>query len=582
MHRSLPFRSLLPQFTFRVILPLSLVIFGVIATGLYASQQTVTSLLIERHRQLATLSAARVSEAVEGYIRVLEALAETPEIQSDSSSVQLSKLQSVSDTLEIFNAGVVITNEEGRVTTGMPAPTVPINHIVAEQNYFRQIRAQGTPSFSDVIPDALNNRSIIVMAVPIVDKQRTFRGALLGMVSLSNTPLGDAVRQLRFGKEDFSYVVDGQGRVIFHPLPENIGADFNDRPFVKNVVAGESGGTLWKSSTTGEQLVIGYAPIKGTHWGLIVREQWDAVVAPVQAYSVLAGSIGLAAILASVYLLRRGVQRIAKPLHLLAEQSTRLAKGEPIEPIHESEIAEIKDLESSFNQMAFQIASYRSGLRLYVEAMTHLQEEERKRLARELHDETTQSLLAIARRLELMQSTEKDQLRHTRLSELQKMISDTLRGVKEISRDLRPLLLEDLGLVPALQALVRSARAGAGAIPHTQFEVHGEPVKLTVEQELALYRITQEALNNIRKHARATGIEIELSFYATQVQLEIRDDGQGFIVPYSMTELAQRGSFGLLGIQERIWAIGGHLIIHSTPGRGTQLSVTMPITSDAR
>ena len=143
MHRSLPFRSLLPQFTFRVILPLSLVIFGVIATGLYASQQTVTSLLIERHRQLATLSAARVSEAVEGYIRVLEALAETPEIQSDSSSVQLNKLQSVSDTLEIFNAGVVITNEEGRVTTGMPAPTVPINHIVAEQNYFRQIRARG-------------------------------------------------------------------------------------------------------------------------------------------------------------------------------------------------------------------------------------------------------------------------------------------------------------------------------------------------------------------------------------------------------------------------------------------------------
>lgn len=578
MRHSLPFRSLLSQFTFRVILPLSLVIFGVIATGLYASQQTVTSLLIERHRQLATLSAARISEAVEGYIRVLEALAETPEIQSDSSSVQLSKLQSVSDTLEIFNAGVVITNEEGRVTTGIPAPALPITHIVAEQNYFRQIRAQGTPSLSDVIPDALNNRSIIVMAVPIVNKQRTFRGALLGMVSLSNTSLGDAVRQLRFGKEDFSYVVDGQGRVIFHPLPENIGADFNDRPFVKNVVAGDSGGTLWKSSTTGEQLVMGYAPIKGTHWGLIVREQWDAVVAPVQVYSVLAGCMGLAAILASIYLLRRGVRRIAKPLHLLAEQSTRLAAGESVEPIRESEIAEIKDLESSFNQMAFQIASYRSGLRLYVEAMTHLQEEERKRLARELHDETTQSLLAIARRLELMQSSEDDHLRQSRLSELQKMISDTLRGVREISRDLRPLLLEDLGLVPALQALVRSAREGEGAIPHTQFKIRGEPAKLNVEQELALYRITQEALSNIRKHARATGIEIELSFDAAKVQLEIRDDGQGFIVPHSLTELAQRGSFGLVGIQERIWAVGGQMMIRSTPGRGTQLSVTMPVT----
>jgi len=581
MRRSLPFRSLLSQFTFRVILPLSFVIFGVIATDLYASQQTVTSLLIERHRQLATLSAARVSEKVEGYVRVLETLAATPEIQSNSASVQLNKLQISSVALEIFNAGVVITNEEGRVLDEMTAPTLPINPIVAEQNYFRQIRTQGTPAVSDVIPDALNNRSIIVIAVPIVDKQKTFRGALLGMISLNNTPLGDTVRQVRFGKEGYVYVVDGQGWVIFHPLPENIGADFNDRPFVKNVVAGESGGTLWKAPATGEQLVLGYAPIKGTPWGLIVREQWDAVVAPVQAYSVLAGGIGLAAILVSIYLLGQGVQQIAKPLHLLAEQSTRLAAGESVEPIHESEIAEIKDLESSFNQMALQIASYRSGLRLYVEAMTHLQEEERKRLARELHDETTQSLLAIARRLELMQSSEDDQPRQTRLSELQKMISDTLRGVKEISRDLRPLLLEDLGLVPALQSLVRSAREGEGAIPHTQFKVHGEPAKLTTDQELTLYRITQEALTNIRKHAHATGIEVELSFHAAKVQLTIRDDGQGFVVPDSITELAQRGSFGLVGIQERVWGVGGQMTIDSTLGRGTQLSVRMPIISDA-
>jgi len=249
----------------------------------------------------------------------------------------------------------------------------------------------------------------------------------------------------------------------------------------------------------------------------------------------------------------------------------------PVAPVAESQITEIDALGRDFSRMAAQIESYRAGLRRYVGAMTHSQEEERRRLARELHDETVQSLLTIARRLELYQASESDPERQARLAELQTLVSDTLRGLRQISRDLRPLVLEDLGLIPALRTLVRAAREGVGAVPHARLEVSGPPVILEAEQELALYRITQEALTNIRRHAHATGVRVDLVFDGSTVRLDIGDDGWGFEVPSSFNEFAQRGSFGLMGIQERVWAVGGTLSIKTAPGHGTRLSVTMPI-----
>lgn len=570
------FRSLLAQFTLRAIIPLALVMFGVIAASLYAYQQVVTSLLVDRDRQLAILSAARVSEAVEGYARVLEALATTPEVQSDSAEVRAAALEGAAEALQFFGAGVVIVDRDGVVLTIAPSESSPVGETVARQDYFLSVQERLEPMFSNVVSHLHDGQDMIVITAPILDDRRAFTGALLGAVYLNSTPLGDTVRQLTIGEKGFAYVVDGKGRVIFHPDPQNIGMDFSDRPFVKNVIAGEIGGILWRSPS-GEPFVSGYTPIRNTGWGLIVREPWNSVVAPAQVYGGVTALVGLAAVSVAAYLLWRGVQHIATPVRLLAEQSARLAAGEAVAPVAESQVTEIDTLGRDFNRMAAQIESYRAGLRRYVGAITHSQEEERQRLARELHDETTQGLLAIVRRLELHQASENDPERKARLAELQVMATDTLGGLHQISRDLRPLVLEDLGLIPALRTLVRAAREGEGAVPHVKLEVSGQPITLGAEQELALYRITQEALTNIRKHARATGVRVELAFTDSTVRLDVSDDGRGFEVPASLNELAQRGSFGLMGIQERVWAVGGSLSVKSAPGRGTRVTVTLPI-----
>jgi signal transduction histidine kinase len=181
--------------------------------------------------------------------------------------------------------------------------------------------------------------------------------------------------------------------------------------------------------------------------------------------------------------------------------------------------------------------------------------------------------------LELYQSSENSLERREKLAELQDMATRILVAVRQISRDLRPLILEDMGLIPALQTLVRAARLGDGAIPHAKFQTTGQQFPIGPDLELALYRITQEALTNIRKHSHATGVVVEISFGDGVVKLEVIDDGEGFEEPWSLTDFAQLDHFGLLGIQERVWAVGGSLTIHSSPGQGTSIIVAIPVSN---
>ena len=152
-----------------------------------------------------------------------------------------------------------------------------------------------------------------------------------------------------------------------------------------------------------------------------------------------------------------------------------------------------------------------------------------------------------------------------------------MQEVRRISQDLRPLMLEDLGLTPALKMLLRKAREGEGAISSARLQVSGPECKLSTDRELAIYRITQEALMNIRKHANATEVIVILSFSQQEVKLEVRDNGKGFTMPESLSELAQRHHFGLMGINERVLSVNGKLEIKANSEQGTRVCVNIPL-----
>lgn len=573
-------RSLHAQAILRIVLPLSLIIAGLVAASLFTYSRIVTSLIVERHHQLADLAAASVSEGIEGYASVLETLASEERLLSQFPEERIGALLEAEEVLGIFDAGVFIVDEEGLVTTTSGENLIsllPDSDMSALEN-FRSVRAQLVPSFSNVLFGKETNDAFVLISVPLFDSDDRFVGAVVGGINLRSSSISNPIRNITIGEDGFAYLVDREGIIIAHPDPQLIGADYSNLPFIKRVIAGLSGGTSTEPPN-GKRLVQGYAPIGMTGWGLVIQESWDSVTEPIRLFDALVIAIGIAVMIPVVILLWRGVARISTPIHSLRDQTEKLAKEENIESIKESGIDEIDALAHAFVKMAAQISAYRIGLRRYVGVVTKSQEEERLRIARELHDDTIQSLLALSRRLELYRSSESNLEHREKLAEIQDMVTRTLIGLRQINRDLRPLILEDIGLIPALQTLVQAARRGDGAIPHAKFKTTGQQFPMSPEHELALYRITQEALANIRRHAHATGVTVELSFGSDRVKLEVADDGKGFEEPSSLTDFARHDHFGLLGIQERVWAVGGSLSIQSSPGQGTRLHVTIPASN---
>jgi two-component system sensor histidine kinase DegS len=227
--------------------------------------------------------------------------------------------------------------------------------------------------------------------------------------------------------------------------------------------------------------------------------------------------------------------------------------------------------------IAIENARLYENMRFYVRQITEAQEEERKRIARELHDDTAQALIDLSRRLDNL-ATSHEQLSETvrrRLEEFQELIDSILRGVRRFSRDLRPSVLDDLGLLPALEWLMANLMAGNGI--KSELKVYGDRRRLPPETELVLFRIIQEALNNVRRHSLASRVVTMLEFGEDSVRITVDDNGQGFELPDRTGDLTAVGKLGLVGMHERAHLLDGTLTVRSEPGKGTTVTVDVPV-----
>lgn len=273
-----------------------------------------------------------------------------------------------------------------------------------------------------------------------------------------------------------------------------------------------------------------------------------------------------------------GVRQIVQPLRTLERQARDLGWGhyEAIEtPV--GGIAEIQHLQAELARMAAKVKAAQQNLRGYLGAITAGQEDERRRLARELHDGTIQSLIALDQRAQLAQHVLKTEAAPAaeRLGEVRQMTAKLMDEVRRVIRALRPIYLEDLGLLPALEMLVQDTQTAAG-IPAT-FALDGQSRRLTAAQEIALYRIVQEALTNAARYAGAHSIRVQVAFQAGALTVRVQDDGRGFTAPERVSNLAASGHYGLMGMQERAELIGAQLGIRSAPGVGTTIEVRLPL-----
>jgi two-component system sensor histidine kinase UhpB len=279
-------------------------------------------------------------------------------------------------------------------------------------------------------------------------------------------------------------------------------------------------------------------------------------------FALLAMAIMLA-LLANIMMLRRRFS----PLERLIDRLEAIdpAQGVAFDQPPEGEMEEVDRLSATFRRLLERIEAerVRSG-RLVLRA----QEEERKRVARDLHDEVNQALTAILLRLQaLMQDAPSPEVERE-LSELKRLVNQAMEELLQLARQLRPSALDDHGLVPALEGQVRrfGEHHGIGANLRTR----GEADSLGDDQQLVVYRVAQEALANVARHSGASRVDVDLTTRDGGLDLCVRDNGSGFDTDGAPTGL------GLNGMAERARLVGGELSVYSEPGSGTSVTLHVP------
>jgi len=213
------------------------------------------------------------------------------------------------------------------------------------------------------------------------------------------------------------------------------------------------------------------------------------------------------------------------------------------------------------------------NLRYHLQQITKAQEEERKRIARELHDDTAQVLGSLLRQLDnfIRKKHGFTPNEVLFLKDLQTQLNRGLQSMQRFVQDLRPSLLDDLGLIPAVRSLVKGLQESDGI--DTKLKIVGGERRFSPEVELLLFRIVQEALNNIRRHAHASEAQVLMEFDGDEAKVTVSDNGRGFELRGGVDDLPRIGKLGLAGMMERARLLSGTLKVKSTPGKGTTLIV---------
>jgi two-component system, NarL family, sensor histidine kinase UhpB len=314
--------------------------------------------------------------------------------------------------------------------------------------------------------------------------------------------------------------------------------------FTLTFVAGSTGGDLhWAAVAV--MLVVGFAG------------------------SVLINAVVLTLALQPLHALERTVDRVAAgDLHARAG---RVLFRDP----------DVERLGETLNTMLDVLEEHRGLLQKMSEQVLVAQEDERKRIARELHDETAQSLTTLLIRLKILERARTAPEMHGQINDLRELTAETLEAVRKLAVELRPATLDDLGLLAALEGYTESYSSRNSV--RVSFSTEGfdnRESRLPPQVELVLYRVVQEALTNAAKHARAKRLRVELARRSDEVIAAVEDDGQGFDVE-EMMRSRERG-LGLFGMQERLALVGGQLVIDSAPGRGTRIHARVPSRSAPR
>ena len=553
------------------VLPLTLLLLAIAFGSLALHQRAMRSMVGERDERATRAAAAAISEQLNHRRAAIRGLA----LQAANANEPDHALSDAAFLLPDFDGGMAILASDGTLVAASNNTAVWQDRIAAAQLVpLLQEGDLAEARFLAPFLDPVSAEDMMLVA--------SSAGEFIAVGAFSPSGLARRALASIFGASEqaTAYVVTADGMILYQTgAPPWNDSPPQQHPGVVDALRGESGTTYL--TVAGDEHVIAFSPIAPVGWALVIEEPWRAVADPLLRTTELAPLVLIPVLVIALMALWFGVRQVVQPLQSLERQATALGWGDFAsieEPV--GGIDEIQRLQAELIHMAQKVNLAQKSLRGYLGAVTTGQEEERRRLARDLHDDTIQALIALNQQIQLAQLSVVDETMAGKLSTMQQMAEQMIGDLRRLTRDLRPIYLEDLGLIPALDMLARDI-GHLQQLPVT-FESSGRDRRLPAAEELALYRIAQEGLSNVLRHAQASQADLCLAFESEAVTLTIRDDGVGFVVPESPAQMAATGHFGLLSIQERAELIGARMVIASTPGSGTQIAISLPLGRGAR
>jgi signal transduction histidine kinase len=525
-------------------------------------------------RQLARVIASDYREIVDESSRYLTLLAEVPAVRAGSEYCQPILARLVAR--HALFANIATATPDGVLTcntAGSPAGT-----RIGDRAYFRRaLRAHGG-LVGEFVVGRLTGRPIIVMALPVIDGGNV---VLVVTATIDLQRLSAAAQHAPLVPDAAAVLIDGRGVVLTrYPDPARwIGKQVGQTPLF-TAVGSRPEGTAEVNGLDGVRRIIG--------WTTLGRGVLDVPVhavvgvpasfvyaAIVQIAAVGAMALMLVALVTVVAGLEIGHRFVIDPIDRLVEATSRLAGGDlRAQTDLPQEMGELSRLAQTFNTMASAVAERETQLRDQARRLQSLsrrlvetQEAERRHIARELHDEIGQILTALKLTLQMAARDPAVGLRKA-----QEMADVLLEQVRSLALRLRPSMLDDLGLLATLTWHFQ--RYGEQSGIQVAFTQTGLDRRFPSEVETVAYRVIQEALTNVARHAGAGEVVVWVEGTPDYLAFEIEDRGTGF----DRDALDEMHSSGLSGIRERVGLVGGTVSIESTPGKGTRLAVCLPVS----
>lgn len=475
--------------------------------------------------------------------------------------------------------GLALADRTGRVVASEPSTSL-ITQAWPETR-LREMLGRGRPAVSDVLQDA-DGRRYVVLTVPITGFDGQPLGLAIGEIDVAGRRFSSISNLLAPRDLGHLYLLDSTGSLVFcnyhHP-----------------------------GVTTEEVVPEARVQLATAPWTLSVAREPDR-----QARTPLwiVWALTLPALVVLAYLFARGAAAsVRRPLVALTREAERIEAGnlgQPIPPMPDDEVgrlarafehmraaladslariaADNAALEQRVSDRTRELARLNDELRAREETKAQLlrkviraQEDERKRIARELHDETGQTLTALALRLDLAHAAAVGGPAEPAVADARALATRSLDELHRLMHDLRPSVLDDLGVCAGLRWFAERHLVQRGV--SVRFEVAAWPDRLPPELETAVFRAAQEALTNVARHARADHVLVQCGVQHDRLVIEIEDDGEGFDPSSLAPRPGDARGLGLMGMRERVELFGGTVSVDAEPGGGTRVLISVPLPS---